>query len=209
MVARGEATGKRGPGRSRVPVGSVSLELIEREATRLFGERTYPVVGIRDISDAVGILPGSLYVHISSKDELLRRIVEQGIQNYLDVIEPIAVYTAPAPDRLRSAIKAYVTVLHGTLEQTKVAFDQWHYLQGESRARVVAMRLAYEKLFFDIVCDGIDAKQFRPQQHLRVAVLMTLGMLNSLSDWYLPDGPLSPAEIGELLADSALLGLGS
>jgi TetR/AcrR family transcriptional regulator, cholesterol catabolism regulator len=203
MAASGQAAGRRG----RVSVGSVSFELIEREATRLFGEHTYPVVGIRDISEAVGILPGSLYVHITSKDELLRRIVECGIQNYLDVIAPIAAEEAPAPDRLRRAIKAYVSVLDSTLGQTRVAFDQWHYLQGESRTRVMAMRLTYEKLFTDIVREGIAAHQFRSVRHLRVAVLMTLGMLNSLSDWYSPNGPLSPAEIGDVVADSALLGL--
>jgi AcrR family transcriptional regulator len=192
---------------SRVAVGAVSLELIEREATRLFGERTYPVVGIRDISEAVGILPGSLYVHIASKNDLLFRIVERGIQNYLDVISPIAVSTAPAPDRLRSAIKAYVVVLDATLEQTRVAFDQWHYLHGEYRARVVSMRLAYERLFADIVRDGIGGQQFRDVEHLRIAVLMTVGLLNSLSDWYSPNGPLRPAEIGDIVADSALRGL--
>jgi AcrR family transcriptional regulator len=203
MMARGNA----GAGAVRVSVGAVSLGRIEREATRLFGERTYPVVGIRDISEAVGILPGSLYVLIACKDDLLFRIVERGIQNYLDVISPIAASAATAPDRLRSAIKAYVVVLDATLEQTRVAFDQWHYLNGENRARVVNMRLAYEKLFADIVRDGIDAHQFRDVEHLRVAVLMTVGLLNSLSDWYSPNGPLRPAEIGDIVADSALRGL--
>ncbi|MDT4997487.1 MAG: hypothetical protein QOD45_1555, partial [Pseudonocardiales bacterium] len=92
---------------ARAGSGPVSAELIEQEAIRLFGERTYPVVGMRDIGDAVGLLPGSLYVHISSKEDLLLRIVERGITDYLEVIEPIAAASAEtASIRLRGIVVA-------------------------------------------------------------------------------------------------------
>ncbi|MFC4944182.1 TetR/AcrR family transcriptional regulator [Pseudonocardia sp. GCM10023141] len=187
--------------------GPVSAELIEQEAVRLFGERTYPVVGMRDIGDAVGLLPGSLYVHISSKEELLLRIVERGIQNYLDAITPVVESGEPAAARLRGAISAHMSVLAATVEQTRVAVHQWTYLSSENQKQVAAMRNRYEELFDRILREGIASGDFRAMPHPRVAVLSTIGMLNSVTEWYSPDGSLTAADIGEALADNALVGL--
>lgn len=187
--------------------GPVSADLIEQEAVRLFGERTYPVVGMRDIGDAVGLLPGSLYVHINSKEELLLRIVEKGIQSYLDAIAPFAESGESAAVRLRGAILAHMGVLAVTVGQTRVAVHQWTYLNAENREHVAAMRRRYEGLFDQILRDGITAGEFREIRHPRVAVLSTIGMLNSVTQWYSPDGSLTAAEIGDALADNALVGL--
>lgn len=187
--------------------GPVSVELIEQEAVRLFSERTYPVIGMRDIGDAVGLLPGSLYVHISSKEELLLRIVERGIQNYLDEITAAVDNQDPAPARLRAAIVAHFRVLARTLDQTRVAFQQWTYLGQEKHAAVIAMRQNYEDLFTAIVRDGVESGEFRRVRNVRVTVLAIIGMLNSAPGWYKPTGELEPDDIGEEFADVALAGM--
>lgn len=196
------------PRRERGPAdGPVSAERIEQAAVRLFGEKTYPVVGMRDISEAVGILPGSLYVHIRRKEDILLRIVERGIQNYLDVIAAAIEAGVSAPDRLRRAIVAYMRVLADTLPQTRVAFHQWTYLSPPGQQRVIELRRQYENLFSAIVADGIAREEFRPVQNRRIAVLAIIGMLNSATEWFSPDGDLSAEDVGQLLADSALAGL--
>jgi AcrR family transcriptional regulator len=197
---------RREPG-ARSNSGPVSAEAIEQQAVRLFGERTYPVVGMRDIGEAVGILPGSLYVHISSKEELLLKIVERGIQNYLDRIEPIAEGTEPAGVRLREAIRAHMRVLASTLEQTRVAFNQWTYLSTANQERVVHLRQRYEQAFTRILQDGVDSGEFRRVRSPRIAILATIGMLTAAANWYSPGGPLPPDEIGDALADHVLQGL--
>lgn len=185
----------------------VSVARIEAAAVQLFSEKTYPVVGMRDISDAVGILPGSLYVHISKKEDLLQRIVETGIQRYLDAIEPVVESAHTAPERLREAITAHMGVLGETLQQTRVAFHQWTYLGPTGKRRVIKLRRRYEALFDQIVDEGIEAGEFRPVKSPRVMVLGIIGMLNSATEWYSPTGELTPAQIAEILADGALTGL--
>ncbi|MEV7085376.1 TetR/AcrR family transcriptional regulator [Streptomyces sp. NPDC093085] len=185
----------------------VSVERIEAAAIELFGEKTYPVVGMRDISDAVGILPGSLYVHIRKKEDILLRIVERGIENYLEAIEAAVKPGTSGPDRMRRAIVAHMCVLAGTLQQTRVTFHQWTYLSPPQQERVVELRGRYEEIFTRILRTGIRKKEFRRVKHPRIAVLAIIGMLNSATEWYSPDGELSPEAVGHLLADSALGGL--
>jgi AcrR family transcriptional regulator len=187
--------------------GPVSVERIEEAAVRLFGERSYAVVGMRDISEAVGILPGSLYVHIRKKEDILLRIVERGIENYLDVIEAAVEQEQSAPAKLRSAIVAYMRVLADTLPQTRVAFHQWTYLSLPNQERIVELRRRYESLFAAIVAEGIAAGEFREIRSPRIAVLAIIGMLNSATEWFSPQGGLSAEDVGHLLADSALTGL--
>lgn len=185
----------------------VSAERIEAAAVQLFSEKTYPVVGMRDLSDAVGILPGSLYVHITSKEDLLQRIVETGIQRYLDAIEPVVESDRTAPERLRDAINAHMRVLGDSLQQTRIAFHQWTYLGATGKRRVIKLRRRYEALFDQIVDEGIEAGEFRPVKSPRVMVLGIIGMLNSATEWYSPTGDLTPDQIADILADGALTGL--
>ena len=182
----------------------VSLEQIQNEAVKLFSEKTYPVVGMRDISDAVGLLPGSLYAHIATKEELLLGIVQRGIQNYINILGPISVSDKPAPERLRLIMRKYMETLDTTMDQTKVSFQQWTYLSPENRELIVTLREEYETIFARV----INSTAFPSLGHPRIAVLSTMGLLNSAMRWYQPGASLTPTEIGDSLADYALSGLG-
>jgi AcrR family transcriptional regulator len=182
-------------------------EVIVREAIRLFGEQSYPVVGMRDLSKAVGVQPGSLYAHISSKEALLMLIVEQGITNYLDAVSAAVATDEPADVRLRAAIRAHMRVLATSIEQTKVTFAQWHYLGPENKARVVQLRQQYEDLFLTVAQDGIAAGVLRPVPHLRATLLGIIGGLSFAAEWYSPTKSDSPEGIADAIADALLLGL--
>lgn len=184
-----------------------SAESIRREAIRLFGERTYPVIGMRDLSEAVGILPGSLYAHITSKEALLLAIVEEGIHRYLDAIAPHALARTAPSDRLRGAIQAHLQVLEVTREQTRVAFGQWEYLGEDNRARVLVLRKQYLELFTTILQDGVDDGSFRRLQHPTLAALSVIGVLNAATEWFDPQGPASAQEVADALADNAIYGI--
>lgn len=197
----------RGTRRARAGTKPVSFEQIESEAVKLFSEKTYPVVGMRDISDTVGLLPGSLYAHIANKEELLLGIVRQGITNYIDALEPIAASALPAAERMRLIIRRYMAILHTTRDQTNVAVNQWTYLSDDNRQQIVELREGYEAIFARVLDDGIAAKEFPTIAHSRVAVLAIIGLLNSTMHWYSAHGTLDPDQIGDELADLALRGL--
>lgn len=175
-------------------------------ATRLFGDRSYPSTSMRDISDAVGILPGSLYAHISSKEALLLEIVTSGIEKYLEAIGPIATSSEPAAARLRAAIRAHVQVAAENAEQTLVAFHQWKYLSKPNRDVVIAKRAEYGDFFRRIVDDGVQAGEFRIKQP-RIAVLGVVGLLNWVPEWFSAQGPLSVEDAADALTDLVLSGL--
>jgi AcrR family transcriptional regulator len=182
-------------------------ETILDAATRLFGATGYTGTTMRDIAKAVGVLPGSLYAHIDNKESLLLEIVEDGIDRFLGAVEPAAARQAPADERMREAIKGHLRVVADNPERTLVVFHQWRFLTSRNRTRVVKKRSKYEELFATILQDGVHDGVFSGELDGRIAVLTVLGALNWTPEWFSPDGPAGPDEIGDRLADALLSGL--
>lgn len=202
-------TGRTAASRGTGPANPVTPTMIKQVAIRLFSERGYPVIGMRDLSEAVGILPGSLYAHIASKEKLLLDIVTSGVQNFTEVIAPIVDGDGPADRRLREAIRAHMRVLALTLDQTRVTFHQWHYLTGENLERMIDVRRDYEVLFSRLVADGMADGTLLGTSRPKVSTLSIIGVLGSATEWFSPTGSASADEIGDAMADVVTLGLGT
>ena len=162
---------------------------------------------MRDIGDAVGLLAGSLYSHISSKEAVLFKIVDTGLDRYLAALLPIVESDAPADVRMRQAVKAHVELVANHVEESLVALRQWKFLSGDNRQRIEAKRHAGSDAFSRILADGIESGVFKPVANRDITVAGILGALNWVPEWYSPKGPATPEEIGEQLADLLLGGL--
>ena len=55
-------------------------ELILDVSAQQFVEKGFASTSTRDIAKATGMLPGSLYYHFASKDDLLVAVFEEGVQ---------------------------------------------------------------------------------------------------------------------------------
>lgn len=174
---------------------------------RLFSTQGYPGTTMRDIANAVAMLPGSLYAHIDGKETLLVELVESGIERFLAIEGPLAASTESAAPRMRTAIKAHVAVAAENPERALVVFHQWRFLSEQNLPRARDKRRRYQKIFERIMDDGIENGDFSPKIDGRIAVFTILGALNWTPEWYSPHGPAGAEEIGEKLADYLLHGL--
>src|SRR6476660_6492476 len=112
--ARGDAAEarSRAEGRSRgcsraMKAGTQREEEILSAAARIFREKGYHGTSVRDIAESVGLLKGSLYHYIRSKEELLARLFEGALEETVRELEEIAAREAPASERLRAMVRAY------------------------------------------------------------------------------------------------------
>src|SRR4051794_5450150 len=84
------------------------VEDVHAVTLQLFAERGYRATGIRDIAQALGLGPTSVYSHIESKQQLLRDIV-LGACRAVAALQAEAIATSTAPvDQLRRAVEAHV-----------------------------------------------------------------------------------------------------
>jgi len=160
-------------------------------AAGLFAERGYAATSVRDIGEKVGLLGGSLYHYIKSKEALFIKIHDTALQ--------------VAEDRIRAAIEresdpwarleaACVTMLGIQLDPQSITMPLMNDFLAVPRhvqESLIAKRDAFEQIFVALVADlpleeGMDRGVYR---------LLLLTLLNNVSLWYRPSR-LSPEDIG-------------
>tara|TARA_R110000772_G_scaffold102363_6_gene203129 strand:+ start:2358 stop:2951 length:594 start_codon:yes stop_codon:yes gene_type:complete len=187
--------------------GSSQREVIRNHAIQLFGKQGYSGTSMRDIASAVGVLPGSLYAHIESKEALLVDIVNEGIGRFLSRAAPHVSSSGPPVERLRAMLVAHVEVVADHPERSLVVFHQWRFLGPENLPLAIGRRREYERCFVEVVEQGMADGSLKSDLNPRIVVLTILGALNWTPEWFSPEGRLSPSEIGELMAGTLLAGI--
>ena len=178
-----------------------------RAAARLFSERGYHGTSMQHLADALGLLRGSLYAHIGSKEELLFEVVDAGADRFIERGLRAARAPASAASRLRALLVGHAETAIEHLDAATVFLNEWRYLSHEPRAIVKAKRDRYEAIARAIVSDGIAAGEFRRDVDVSLAARLVLSAGNWIYTWYRPDGELSPAQVGEGFADMLVRGL--
>lgn len=182
-------------------------EVILDTAIRLFSERGYTGTTMRDIAEEVGVLPGSLYAHIKGKEELLAEIVTTGIKQFLDLQKAVETSNNSPEEKLRQVIKSHIGIAARDPERTLVVFHQWRFLAEPNRSSAVKMRRQYAKMITDILVEHAQSIGRDLDNHIKIQCFTVLGALNWTPEWYDPNGPLSPDQLGDLMADSLIGGL--
>jgi len=163
-------------------------------AARLFADRGYMDTTIREVAAACDMLPGSVYYHHSSKQNLLLAVYETGVAHIKDRIQAAA--ARHADDKNSWDLVEAVVVAH--LETILDQSDYARVIVGVSPSQVPeiydelrALRDEYENTFANVL-DALDLPADVDPKMLR---LMLLGALNGVQTWYRP-GRKTPAEIG-------------
>jgi TetR/AcrR family transcriptional regulator, cholesterol catabolism regulator len=192
-------------------VGTAQAAQTRREqmfdaAAELFSSRGYHGTSIRDIAAATGILPGSLYAHIRSKEDLLYDIVVGAAEEFLTGARRVTEGPGSAQEKLRKAMRSHVGVVAHAREEARVFLEEWTALSEARREEVRALRDRYEALWDGIIREGIRTGAFRKVDR-RFARLLVLSAANWTYTWYDPAGPLSPDAIADRFTDLLLDGL--
>ncbi len=195
---RREATAPRGRSRTRK-----TEEEILSAAARIFREKGYHGTSVRDIAESVGLLKGSLYHYIRSKEELLARLFEGSLEDTIRELRAIAATDARPSERLRQMVRAYVTAVTENLDAVAIYLREWRALPAPELARVRSRRRAMRSLFEEVIGDGVRAKEFVATD-AKLSALAILGMCNWIYEWYRPRGRLRPGQLADELAERAL-----
>ncbi len=197
------------PGKASSGARSGRAAEIRRTAARIFHEKGYDATSIQDIADAVGILKGSLYYYISTKEDLLFDVIKEAHEHGLRDVATWRETDARPEVKLRAAIQRHVTSNLENLAGVGVFFHDFRSLGPERREEIVKDRDFYDRNLLALIEKGQAAGEFNPELSPKLAVMAMLGMMNWVYQWYRPGGPLSPEEVGRSFADLILGGLAS
>lgn len=153
-------------------------------AARVFAERGYHGATTQDIADVLGIRQASLYYYFSSKEEALELVCTKGVEGFFDAAKTIATGPGSARERLTLLIDSHLSPLIDHRDFVRVFQNERQYLPAESRKRVGRWSRGLERIFEDVISEGMANGEFRTDLNPRLTTLAILGMCNAASTWY-------------------------
>jgi AcrR family transcriptional regulator len=184
-----------------------TLDDIVAAAAKVFRTKGYHAATVRDIADEVGILKGSLYHHLASKEELLYLVVKEPITQMSRTMGEIAAGDGTAADKLRRAIAAHLEAFDRHFPHLFVYLRERESVKRRFREMIGFSPKEYERYWQQILREGIENGEFRSDLDIQVVSYGLLGMLNWLYKWYNPQGRLRVQEVAEQFTLLALSGL--
>jgi AcrR family transcriptional regulator len=191
-----------------VAIGTVQGRLLEA-AVSLFAEKGFDATSVQEIVERAQVTKGAMYHYFRSKDDLLYAIYHGLISQQLADLDRILAEGLPPGEALRAIILDLVETTTGRLAEAAVFSREMHKLAAEPMAALRARRRRYHEALRDVVARGQAAGAFASVASAETVTLVVFGVVNQLPQWYQPDGPTSPRQLGGEIADFVLAALSS
>lgn len=157
----------------------------------------YHATTVRDVARRLGQTVPAIYYYYENKQALLMALLSLSIDDLVSRCERAA---AEEPDdplaRFSKIIRCII--LYSTNRRKFALLDaEIRGLEPGNRAEYVAKRDKIEAILTAAINDGIDAGIFA-EGNARAVSRAMLAMCRGVAGWYRSDGPLAPAELGDL-----------
>jgi AcrR family transcriptional regulator len=178
-----------------------------RRAIELFNTQGYDATSIGDLARDLGLTKSAIYHHVDSKEALLSAALDEALDG-LGAALDAAVGGDPASSalqRLRTAVEESVHLLVDHLPAVtlllRVRGNSAVELAALERRRVIDEKLA--TLVRAAVAEGSVRADIDPD----VISRLLFGTVNSLVEWWRPDGPVDADVLARSVAGLAFEGL--
>lgn len=170
--------------------GPKTMEAIRKAGLRLIFEHGYAAMSLRQLAAEVGIQSGSLYNHISTKQELLVTLVRDHINELLRQLDRTLLGIERPTDKLRAFVAFHVTYHMTKKREVFIANSELRNLEPKNYEEIVALRGAYEQRLAAILAEGVAQGEFEVVD-IQVATFAILALLTGICTWYRPGGRLT------------------
>jgi AcrR family transcriptional regulator len=170
---------------------------IIRIAAKLFKEKGYSAVTMRDLAAEMGIKAASLYNHIRSKEDILNTIIISIAEAFTDGMKLIKASNDNCKEKLRQIIELHVRLSSQNIYGMASLNNDWMHLQNQQEYYKV-LRANYENDFRKILEEGITSGELinvKPE----VMLFSILTTLRSLYLWIPKKEDLDLQELSETL----------
>lgn len=184
-------------------VGSRFEDIVDA-AAKLFSERGYAATSIQDIADEVGLLKGSLYHYIHTKEDLLEAVIQEAHHHTAALGGEALAIDGDALDKLRYVVRSHLIGAADNLAKVRVFYREAKFLPPDRLETVLATRDTYEHAIRQIIVSGQKEGCIAAHLDPTLTAIAILAVLNSVQQWFRPDGPRTIEEVTETFTDLVL-----
>ncbi|KQY55708.1 TetR family transcriptional regulator [Aeromicrobium sp. Root495] len=182
-------------------------DAILRGAIELFNRQGYDGTSVGDIAKQLGLTKSAIYHHVPSKEALLSAALDEALEG-LSAAVSSAAEAAPgtsAYDRLRTVVRQSVEILVDHLPAVTLLLR----VRGNSELelKALARRRAIDEQLTRLVQAAVDEGALRSDIQPDLISRLLFGLVNSLVEWYRPDGQVDRDVLADSIAALAFDGL--
>lgn len=180
-------------------------------ARTLFAERGYSGTSVRDLAEASGVLPGSLYAHFRSKADMARQIVMAFFEELLPAQRALFDGEGNGADRLARMIDLVHDICDRHNEAVRLLHYDWkelHLLEEMAEMREATNETLdlWRDAVAEGVADGSIEADVEPELVVRIASSAVIGVVDR-GRFQMRPAPFSKLAAAEHLKRSILLGI--
>lgn len=156
-------------------------------AVRAFNEFGYDATSMGTLATRLGLSKSAIYHHFASKEELLAAALDEALGGLEGVLAEEGAQTGAPSARLQHVLRRAVEVLVDRLPYVTLLLR----LRGNTPVERAALerRREFDRAVTSLVVEARDAGELRDDLDPRIAERLLFGMINSLVEWYRPEGP--------------------
>lgn len=174
-------------------------------AARVFSEKGFSGASLEDVASEVGMLKGSLYNYIDSKEDLLFAVVRPDAEELLSRARELTRLDLPASEKLRQVATIHVDIINRHLPYVSVYIQE---IAGKSVSpEWTEMDRAYIGCVEQIFSEGVAASAFDAALDPHVAARALIGAFNWMTRWYQPGESAQARAVASQIADVFLSGV--
>ncbi|WP_035479310.1 TetR/AcrR family transcriptional regulator [Gelidibacter mesophilus] len=154
---------------------------IIKTAAKLFKEKGYSAVTMRDLATAMGMKAASLYNHINSKQEILKAIIISLAEEFTHGMDIIKNSDQTAIEKLKLIVALHVEITTKNPYGMASLNNDWMHLE-EQLGYYLELREGYEQDFLKIIRNGVFSNEIA-DTNPEVIMFSILSTLRSLYLW--------------------------
>jgi len=169
---------------------------ILKAATKIFSEKTYHGTTLKDIADAVGMLKGSLYYHIVSKEKLLADIILEAVHTLNEDLSRLENANLTPVERLRQIVREHVKFNAIYREAGTLFLTEKNVISSLEMGELIEIFGRRDKLIARTLNQAVEMGLYRPVD-VRITSLAIVGLCNSVLFWIRPTARLTYEDIAD------------
>ena len=182
------------------------LEEVLNSAANLFYAKGFHGTTIEDVANDVGMLKGSLYYYINSKEDLLYQllltVIERGDEYIAKRIDP----SRDPLTQLQKAIEAQIDLIIENQVRVGLFFHEFDALPVKRQQKVLAVMNRYNNRFIDLVRNAQEQGKLIAGEPWLI-VNGVLGMCNWIYRWYHAEHPTDVDEVKKTFVGMIMKGI--
>jgi AcrR family transcriptional regulator len=183
----------------------ISRQVVLDAAVAAFIEHGYDATSMGLLSTRLGLSKAAIYHHFPAKVELLRAALDEALGGLEGVLRQEDALGGSSEQRLAFVMRGAVHVLIEKLPYVTLLLR----VRGNSEVERDALRRrrAFDHSVTALVREARDEGSVRSDIDPSVVTRLIFGMINSIVEWYRPEGPESADQLASDVLAVALEGL--